>query len=1140
VKPRFAELATQQSQMNDGAVRATQPRAWDPTQTQSSQDNNTSLWSSRSQNESLLLSGVTQSNISRTGTQRRRESLGKKSKILPPVPRFRKYNRDSRNASRQGSIFARRRETQRRQKAARQRRLQMERKASVQIVRTYRSGELPDIQIKWRDVIDPLRVLCGLDGDVAAITIESVFRYLYMMGDHENELEESVVLMLSQTNGNPTVMSLLGRLCDITQTTGTIDTAIVESKAADSVSFHDSVFMLEGLLLRSSNSNSATISALVTLYSKLQMNDIVMSLVSSHASNQTTRDAVMMEQKCDVRLAYKTYRDLADKEDNEIEIEFEDSVEKTWWEDGRMRCMELLQLWSTVYDNSIVDFDVQCDENDLDRNASLVTYMSDPSQRRNATRFVKSSLRISDASRENLVAFCAVADSNWLSRNHAAAVATVYALSGDQKRAISVVSTFYEEFLTRWSQLHPLAIEARNSELRKLQAVAEVSEFLNLSSPITWQSVDRALKTWENRFPSVNYDSPSIWEEVTTTRIMLFQHLELKLRTSHATTDEIRCADRLLNAQAEALLKAADGMTTQGYLDIAKKYMKRAGSDFAASSLRVLEPFVKLNTSLASRHERLGEIKEQLEKLRGCVRAIESKYAGDDDDDVTIPMSLVLLRARANVALSRAETNVEARRRCQTIARKSFEEYISKESELDKRANGSLALANFCDEILRKFEEDEEHEDTDLESIAIVVVKCVLRACSHHGYRAGRFIPRLFELIGTYGERIGDVFRENSHSVPTWIFVRWCSQLMALLPRQDREGSHALYILERIATEYPQSLYFSYRISAEDISDRSCLGRLPGLLKDPLLEKFVESLEALHNPHLWWNFYESPPIVRLKRVLASGNRGEALRILKDLESRTLCERTAQGRFLKRWAKVANLKMRRPFDKLRDAIESSSCSRQSMEKLLKALCKTAGNYGPRGSNQDLAKLGKDMGKCGYLRDRSAPVEWWSQWLSDFDGPSCDTKIEIPAQYDGKCKPNLESHATVETFGRDLKVMCSKQLPKRLLVRGSDRKDRLYLVKGGEDLRLDSRIEELFEVMNEIMSRDPSCSRRNLSIKTYVFFLLMLEFKTISFRFPLSLSHPFSLSLPHTHTHTHQLIKLFKQVQSYSHDVKCGFD
>ena len=136
MQPRFAELATQQSQMGGGMVRATQVRQWDPTQTQHSQDDDASLWSSRTQNASLLTQ--TSSSSSFVSAARGGSGAQQKRKMLPPVPRFRKYNRDSRGQSRkQGSIFARRRETIRRQKAARKRRLQMERKSSVQIVRTY-------------------------------------------------------------------------------------------------------------------------------------------------------------------------------------------------------------------------------------------------------------------------------------------------------------------------------------------------------------------------------------------------------------------------------------------------------------------------------------------------------------------------------------------------------------------------------------------------------------------------------------------------------------------------------------------------------------------------------------------------------------------------------------------------------------------------------------------------------------------------------------------------------------------------------------------------------------------------------------------------------------------------------------------
>lgn len=40
-----------------------------------------------------------------------------------------------------------------------------------------------------------------------------------------------------------------------------------------------------------------------------------------------------------------------------------------------------------------------------------------------------------------------------------------------------------------------------------------------------------------------------------------------------------------------------------------------------------------------------------------------------------------------------------------------------------------------------------------------------------------------------------------------------------------------------------------------------------------------------------------------------------------------------------------------------------------------------------------------------------------------------------------------------------------------------------VKGGEDLRLDERVEQLFEAMNAVMSRSPACRRARLALKTF---------------------------------------------------------
>jgi DNA-dependent protein kinase catalytic subunit len=52
-----------------------------------------------------------------------------------------------------------------------------------------------------------------------------------------------------------------------------------------------------------------------------------------------------------------------------------------------------------------------------------------------------------------------------------------------------------------------------------------------------------------------------------------------------------------------------------------------------------------------------------------------------------------------------------------------------------------------------------------------------------------------------------------------------------------------------------------------------------------------------------------------------------------------------------------------------------------------------------------------------------------------------------------------------------------------VHGSNEKEYNLLIKGGEDLRLDQRIQEIFSIMNRIFKEDPACESRGLHIKTF---------------------------------------------------------
>ncbi|KAI9335927.1 kinase-like domain-containing protein [Obelidium mucronatum] len=63
------------------------------------------------------------------------------------------------------------------------------------------------------------------------------------------------------------------------------------------------------------------------------------------------------------------------------------------------------------------------------------------------------------------------------------------------------------------------------------------------------------------------------------------------------------------------------------------------------------------------------------------------------------------------------------------------------------------------------------------------------------------------------------------------------------------------------------------------------------------------------------------------------------------------------------------------------------------------------------------------------------------------------------------------------------MGSIRKPKRLIMIGSDGKEYPWLAKGGEDLRLDQRIEQMFTIMNTMIEKNQYCIRNRVSLATY---------------------------------------------------------
>ena len=85
--------------------------------------------------------------------------------------------------------------------------------------------------------------------------------------------------------------------------------------------------------------------------------------------------------------------------------------------------------------------------------------------------------------------------------------------------------------------------------------------------------------------------------------------------------------------------------------------------------------------------------------------------------------------------------------------------------------------------------------------------------------------------------------------------------------------------------------------------------------------------------------------------------------------------------------------------------------------------------------------------------------------------------------GTRPPSLSAAPEDAVQSLKVKVMASIRKPKRIVIRGHDEREYPFLVKDGEDLRQDHRIQQLLQVMNSVLAHDAACGQRGLQMTTY---------------------------------------------------------
>lgn len=308
-----------------------------------------------------------------------------------------------------------------------------------------------------------------------------------------------------------------------------------------------------------------------------------------------------------------------------------------------------------------------------------------------------------------------------------------------------------------------------------------------------------------------------------------------------------------------------------------------------------------------------------------------------------------------------------------------------------------------------------------------------------------------------------------------WMFIRWISYLLAQLS-DSWMAERVLPALTSMAKSYPVAMYFPFNVSSDvkflNPESQRLVKPLKKMLHAPILESFMYHLALLQHPEHRFGDW----VAELRRMAKKRSSDFVVHDWKQFCKLTLsADRREYGSYNSKFASDWSSKI------LKVVGGEQGKNLDRYDKLINDLNSLASKAKEAMPNKNVT--------------RSEKMSLYSNWLSDYDYSQLSVEervfMEVPGQYSGYGKPDPETHIRISSFEDDILSMGSLRKPKKIVIVGTNQKRFSFLVKGGEDLRQDQRVEELWRLMNELLASNPSTSSIGLQITTYQVLPLSLQ-------------------------------------------------
>ncbi|KAM6591803.1 hypothetical protein CsatA_014408 [Cannabis sativa] len=645
-------------------------------------------------------------------------------------------------------------------------------------------------KLKVADLLNPLRELAHTDANVAYHLWVLVFPIVWVTLQKEEQvtLAKPMIALLSkdyhkkQQASRPNVVQALLEGLQLSHPQPRMPSELIKYIGKTYNAWHIALALLESHVMLFQKETKCS-ESLAELYRLLNEEDMRCGLWKKKSVTAETRAGLSLVQHGYWQRAQSLFYQAMVKATQGTYNNTVPKAEMCLWEEQWLYCATQLSQWDALVDfgKSIENYEIL-----LDSLWKLPdwTYMKD---------HVIPKAQVEETPKLRLIqAYFALHDRN----------------TNGVGDAENTVGKGVELALEQWWQLPEMSVYSRIPLLQQFQQLVEVQESARILVDISngnklsggsvvgahgnlYSDLKDILETWRLRTPN-KWDNMSVWYDLLQWRNEMYTSVIDAFKDFNTTNPQLHhlgFRDKAWNVN-----KLAHIARKQGLCDVCVTILDKM---YGHATMEVQEAFTKIREQAQAYLEMKGELTSGFNLINNTnLEYFSVKHKAE------------IYRLRGDFLLKLNDSEG---------ANLAYSNAITLFKNLPK---GWISWGNYCDMAYK-----ETHEEIWLE----YAVSCFLQGIKFGISNSRSHLARVLYLLSfdTPNEPVGRAFDKHLEQIPHWVWLSWIPQL--LLSLQRSEAPHCKLVLLKVATVYPQALYYwlrTYLLERRDVASKSEANRM--------------------------------------------------------------------------------------------------------------------------------------------------------------------------------------------------------------------------------------------------------------------------------------------------------------------------